>query len=48
VARPEHLVVVVSGRAWSTLRHEVRQDVEVVDAMPVHNHLMLLVRRRGP
>jgi 4-amino-4-deoxy-L-arabinose transferase-like glycosyltransferase len=48
VARPDHPLVVVSGRAWSTLRNEVRQDVEVVDAMPVRNHLMLLLRRTPP
>lgn len=48
VARPSHPVVVVSERAWSTLRTEVREDVEVVDAMPVRNHLMLLLRRKEP
>jgi 4-amino-4-deoxy-L-arabinose transferase-like glycosyltransferase len=48
VARPDHPVVVASERAWSTLRNQVREDVEVVDAMSVRNQLMFVLRRSNP
>jgi 4-amino-4-deoxy-L-arabinose transferase-like glycosyltransferase len=45
VARPDHPIVVASERAWSALRGQVHEDVEVVDAMPVRNQLMFVLRR---
>jgi 4-amino-4-deoxy-L-arabinose transferase-like glycosyltransferase len=47
VARSDHPLVVASARAWSSLRN-VREDVEVVDVLPVRDHLMFLLRRTSP
>ncbi|HEX2441370.1 MAG TPA: glycosyltransferase family 39 protein [Methylomirabilota bacterium] len=52
--RPGHPLLVVTSRAWSTMRTQARGDVEVVDSMRVRGHLMFLLRRvvsperRGP
>ena len=46
--RPGHPLLVVSNRAWSAMRTQARNDVEVVDSMRVRGHLMFLLRRVEP
>jgi 4-amino-4-deoxy-L-arabinose transferase-like glycosyltransferase len=45
LAREERPLVVVTGRAWSQMRSQVRPNVEVLDTMRVRTHLMFLLRR---
>jgi hypothetical protein len=46
--RPERPVVVVTDRAWNLMRGQVRPDVEVLDALRIRTHTMLIVRRAAP
>jgi 4-amino-4-deoxy-L-arabinose transferase-like glycosyltransferase len=46
--RPGHPLLVISNRAWSTMRTQARSDVEVVDSMRVRGNLMFLLRRPEP
>lgn len=48
LTRPDRPVVVATGRAWSSMRSQVRTDVEVVDGLPVRSQPMLLLRRQAP
>lgn len=48
LTRPDRPVVVATGRAWRTMRSQVRTDVEVVDGLPVRSQPMLLLRRQAP
>jgi 4-amino-4-deoxy-L-arabinose transferase-like glycosyltransferase len=48
LARPERPVNVVTGRAWSHMRGQLPDDVEVVDTVRVRKHIMFIVRGAGP
>jgi 4-amino-4-deoxy-L-arabinose transferase-like glycosyltransferase len=48
LGRPERPLVVVTGRTWSLMRGQARQDVEVLDTMRVRTHLMFLLHRTEP
>lgn len=48
VSRADQPMVVIIGREWSLYRTQVRSEVEVLDTMRVHEHLMFLVRQSEP
>jgi hypothetical protein len=49
LARPDRPLSVVTGRAWSHMRGQLRaEEVEVLHTVRVRKHLMFLVRRAGP
>jgi 4-amino-4-deoxy-L-arabinose transferase-like glycosyltransferase len=48
LGRPDRPVSVVTDRAWSQMRGQLRHDVEVLDTMRVRKRTMVIVRRAAP
>ena len=48
VSRADQPMVVITGREWSLYRTQVRSEIELLDAMRIHEHLVFLVRQSEP
>jgi 4-amino-4-deoxy-L-arabinose transferase-like glycosyltransferase len=48
LTRPDRPLAVVAGRAWRSLREQIKTPAEVLDTMRVRGHDMVIVRRASP